>query len=141
MTFLHCRHYNGRDLLTGKSNGKCRAGVDPVYSFCGGVRFGFLKKAPCLQGNGSDIICPAADFPTKEEALAEAKAFEAEMDAFISNLQIVRPTIVKAQKESGEWAGKVECPKCAKPLHWRMAQSNQHIHARCETEGCVSWME
>jgi len=141
MTFLHCKHYNGRDLFNKTSDGKCRAGVDPIYSFCGGNRLGWTQRVPCLHGNGSDLICPASDFPTKEEALEKAKAFEAEMDAFITNLQIVRPAIINAHKDTGAWSGKVDCPKCSKALHWSMAQCNGHIHATCETEGCVSWTE
>lgn len=76
-----------------------------------------------------------------EEAQAKAAAFEAEFDAFIENLTKVRPAIVKAHKDTGAWGGNVGCPKCGKNLRWSMAQCNGHIHAACETKGCVSWME
>ena len=42
--------------------------------------------------------------------------------------------------------GSLCCPVCngggkqERTLHWSMA-SNGHIHARCDTQGCVAWME
>lgn len=35
----------------------------------------------------------------------------------------------------------VECPACKGRLHLSIAAYNGHVHGRCETEGCVSWME
>lgn len=36
--------------------------------------------------------------------------------------------------------GEVDCPHCDGKLKWSMA-SNNHIHAACQTSGCVRWME
>ena len=39
-------------------------------------------------------------------------------------------------------ADSVECPVCkAGRIYYRVAGDNGHMHARCETEGCVMWME
>ena len=141
MSFIHCKHYNGRDLFNGSTGGKCRADVDPIYSFCGGDRFGWVKKVPCLRTNETTAICPAAEYPTKEEAEQSARDFEAYVDQFVKNLSVVRPAIEQQHKETGEWSGSIECPECTKPLHWSKAKCNGHIHAACETEGCLSWME
>lgn len=141
MSFIHCNHYNGRDLFNGSTGGKCRAGVDPIYSFCGGDRFGWVKKVPCLRTNETDAICPAAEYPTQEEARQKAAEFEAYIDDFVALLTKVRPAIEAQHKATGAWSGTLDCPKCAKPLHWSKAQCNGHVHARCETEECVAWME
>lgn len=141
MGFIHCKHYNGRDLFLGDTQGKCRAGVDPIYSFCGGDRTGWVRKVPCLRTNETEAVCPAAEYPTKEEALAKVAEMEAVMNAFIENLRVVRPLIEAQHKATGDWSGEVECPKCAKRLRWSKARCNGHIHAVCKTEGCVQWME
>lgn len=35
----------------------------------------------------------------------------------------------------------VECPACNGRLHLSIAAYNGHVHGKCETPGCVSWME
>lgn len=50
-----------------------------------------------------------------------------------------RVAVLEAGAKPGT-AGETECPVCKGTLVWRMA-SNKHIHARCETVGCVAWME
>jgi hypothetical protein len=38
--------------------------------------------------------------------------------------------------------GVMDCPVCGTgKLHYSRAGYNGHVHARCETDGCVSWME
>ena len=56
-----------------------------------------------------------------------------------------------ALKVAGEWKVKpkpaqdrrevVKCPICNGRLHLSQSSYNGHCHGRCETEGCVSWME
>lgn len=141
MSFIHCKHYNGRDLFNGSAGGKCRAGVDPIYSFCGGERSGWVKKVPCLRTNETEAVCPAAEYPTQEEAQKRAVEMKAAMDRAIAVIAKVRPAIVAEHKATGAWSGKLDCPQCSKPLRWSVARVNGHIHARCETEECVAWME
>jgi hypothetical protein len=38
-------------------------------------------------------------------------------------------------------AGIIKCPKCSGQLHYRVAKLNGHVHAKCQTENCLSWME
>lgn len=141
MSFTHCKHWNGRDLFNGSTGGKCRAGVDPVYSFCGGDRFGWVRKVPCVRPNETDVVCPAADYPTQEEAQAKAAEFEAYVDRFLTIIGKVRPAIDAEHKASGAWSGALDCPQCNKPLHWSKSRYNGHVRGACETEECVSWME
>lgn len=37
--------------------------------------------------------------------------------------------------------GVVPCPVCAGSLQWTRAESNGHIWGKCETDGCLSWMQ
>lgn len=141
MSFIHCKHYNGRDLFMPGSEGKCRAGVDPIYSFCGGDRTGWVRKVPCLRTNETEAICPAAEYPTMEEEEQRQREFQEHSDRFFAALVKVRPAIVAEHERTGLWSGSLTCPQCSKPLHWSMSQSNSHVHARCETDNCIAWME
>jgi hypothetical protein len=59
--------------------------------------------------------------------------------------------ILTALKVAGEWRVKpkppedrhdvVVCPICKGMLHLSQSSYNGHVHGRCKTEGCVSWME
>lgn len=35
----------------------------------------------------------------------------------------------------------IECPCCKGRLHLSQSAYNGHVHGKCETDGCVSWME
>lgn len=35
----------------------------------------------------------------------------------------------------------VKCPICDGKLHLSQSSYNGHVHGKCETEGCLSWME
>lgn len=140
MSFIHCKHYNGRDLFIGKDR-KCKAGVDPIYSFADNELTGWVRKVPCLRTNETSAVCPAAEYPTMEEEKQRQAELKAYMDKFVKNLTVVRPLIEAQHEETGKWSGVVQCPECGKHLRWAKAQCNGHVHAACETEGCVSWME
>lgn len=139
MSGIHCKHYDGREILV--FDGKCRAGIDPRASFCGGNDFGMIKKIPCLKTNTDAPPCEHMIFPTPEEVAADDAAFEAQVADFMMVISTVRPAIEAEHKATGAWSGHLECPKCSKPLHWAKAECNGHVHARCETDNCVAWME
>ena len=51
---------------------------------------------------------------------------------------------IQADAEStGGLTGAVDCPACgqAKALHYGIAASNKHIHARCKTANCIAFMQ
>ncbi len=62
-----------------------------------------------------------------EQALAELRA--------ITENWRVKP------KPAADRRGVVECPCCKSRLHLSQSSYNGHVHGKCETEGCVSWME
>ncbi len=38
--------------------------------------------------------------------------------------------------------GHIQCPVCTTgTLHYSVASLNGHMHATCDTKGCVSWLE
>lgn len=140
MSGLHCKHYRGRDMLV--SNKPCAAGVDPVLSFCDGVRFGWVKRAPCFKSNTDAPHCPAREFPTQEEVDAQYAALEARMNDFTKHMPVARDAILTIARETNASTGMIDCPKCGgNRLHWSRARSNGHVHAQCETADCLGWME
>jgi hypothetical protein len=60
----------------------------------------------------------------------------------IRRMEVVMPVVDKWRKKLP--IGKqeiIECPECKGRLHLSQAGGNGHVHARCETDGCVAWME
>lgn len=45
-----------------------------------------------------------------------------------------------AIRATGKLVGDIECPICFGKLKF-MINFNDHIHAKCETENCLRWME
>ena len=129
-----CKHYRSMEHPT------CNAGV--AYESLKGIPF---KERPCFMRFGKTFSgCNKMDMPTPEEIANE----EREIEARIENIGKARQAIVAHL--GGPWkrgmpsaADVIDCPACgqAKALQFRRAGYNGHIHARCTTEGCVSWME
>lgn len=114
----------------------CLAGID--YDIFQGRPF---EDRPCWHKCGG---CAAAVYPTPEEIAAE----EAEINARCEMLGKARQSIVSHL--GGPWkrgtpgaTGVIDCPVCGggKTLHFSRSGYNGHIHAKCVTEDCVSWME
>jgi hypothetical protein len=135
-----CDHYNGVQML-GRSQKKCGAGIDPIYSFCDGNSFGWVNKAPCFSRNADAPICPQAKFPTPSEIAEREAKFNAYLEDFMNWMPKARDAIVALSKASKTNAGTIDCPKCKAELRWTLAPSNGHVHAKCQTEGCLQWME
>lgn len=126
-----CKHYNGFS-----GNTTCRAGLD----------YGVFKttphsETPCLNREKCEA-CLKSEYRTKEDIERETN----EMNARIARMGVVRLAIVEAC--GGPWksgtagkSGTIECPNCKGQVSFSRASSNGHIHARCNTPGCASWME
>jgi hypothetical protein len=157
----HCRHFGGlgndqdgnripfSDQTKGR--GKCRAGVpyDDVQK-----RGARMIALPCFHVEVDNMpvdgvwpTCPKQSFKTPTELDAEAAEIDAEAEKSIRRIMVVRPAILNhvGVKESGkpvnDLAGKMPCPVCSKTLHYSVSSYNGHIHARCESDDCVSFME
>jgi hypothetical protein len=110
-------------------------------------QWGSFLRTPCVAENTDPVACPDRRFPTREEAEIAVTEREASTKRFLAGMSLARPAIVTHIKERGQWEqsvnGAIPCPVCVTgTLGYRYAGAyNGHIHARCSTEGCVSWME
>lgn len=130
-----CRHFNG--LM----NDECKVGIK--YE---------TVKAPLPEGTGRSFALPCLLEPgghcDKCEPYTEAEA-DAQIEDHkkrMENIMLARAAIVTAigkpwKKGEPGSSGTVECPVCKGKLSYSRAGYNGHIHARCETKDCVSWME
>lgn len=77
--------------------------------------------------------------PTPDE-IAARKVWQ---DARMNKLGVVMTGIMPWRKanKGKSVAEVVECPACKGRLHLSISSYNGHVHGRCETAGCVSWME
>lgn len=131
-----CEHFNGIQ------HGTCRAGVK--YD---DVRRAKTDTTPfqfaCFQDEAGGLTCDKAKWLTREEAEAE----EAETKAMWERTSKAMHAAHDHAKAQGygkgrAGAGFVDCPVCEKGrVYYRVAAYNGHMHASCETDGCVSWME
>ena len=136
-----CVHYCASPTMQAKDQTwKCGAGVD-LHKAWDGVKF---DERPCFldkKGNPNPGALPCEDLlrPTPEEiALAEAHTKEC-MDRMMVVLGGIADWRVKHKGKSH--AEVVVCPACSGRLHLSIAAYNGHVHGKCETSGCVSWME
>jgi hypothetical protein len=133
-----CRHFNG--LM----NDKCEAGV--VYDE--------------LRKDGKDLPCFGPDSPmyrgrnvlAKPVVLAvcgcrsaitpeEAEAAGVEAEKSFARIGTAIAAICKEAKGRKGISGSIKCPCCEGTLKYSIAGSNGHIHARCSTKDCVSFMQ
>jgi hypothetical protein len=91
-----------------------------------------------MEHHRSCIKCDKFEDPTDEEIAAE----EAEWEKVIERLTISGPFIQEMKQKHPEGGQGVDpCPVCQNNLHWSIASCNGHMHGRCETGGCLNWME
>lgn len=83
--------------------------------------------------------CDKYTEPSAEE-IAKSKA---EMEAAMERMTKTFPLISRIKKEhKGEsWKGVEACPVCGGKLHMTHSAFNGHVWGKCETAGCVAWME
>ena len=78
-------------------------------------------------------------FAGMEEADEGMKQLEAMMDGMDKAYHEIRRR--GYGKGNGVSRDAMECPVCGSTLFFRVANCNGHVHARCKTDGCLSWME
>jgi hypothetical protein len=132
-----CKHYRGMH-----ENTQCEAGVAFDSLEHHGTKL-FWESCPCF-GPEASGKCESAAYPTAEEMAAH----DAEMTARFERTCKARDAIV--EHLGGPWKrgtpashGTMDCPVCnaVGSLRFSRASYNGHIHAKCKTAGCVSWME
>lgn len=130
-----CRHFNGP-----VHNKECKANIN-YRNLVGGPDWGWMARMPCA---GASPLrkepvaeCKSRDPYSKEEILEQEKELQKRF-AFIAKAHGDIRKFAKGKDISG---GIISCPACSKPLHFSIAKLNGHIWAKCESEGCVQWME
>ena len=132
---IFCKHHNSE-----RDNKTCAAGV-PYESFRGMP----FDKRPCFSEDGNPRPgCDLVQLPTAQELAAE-DAWLKEQD---QKHGTARQAIVAAcggpwKRGMASMRGVIDCPACGavKSLTYSRSGYNGHIHAKCATKGCVSWME
>ena len=119
-----CVHFNGL------AHSKCDVGISyPTISL----------PTPCFSENANSTQCAPRRFPTEEES----KAYSEEVEARLSSLSSLMPILKKIKQEhkGKSWQGTAECPRCHGKLFLSHAALNGHVWGKCETNGCLAWME
>lgn len=167
MTKGRCKHCSRQGLKTICAlgldlEGMAKAACNPD----GDYRDGLALRLPCdtkewtlalwnREGKASPsqlnciaqkATCLSFTDPTDDEIATD----KAEMDAAMDRMRLVYGLIGKVKKEHTEsWSGIEKCPACGGKLHLRLncffseyqGSNQKHLHGKCETAGCVSWME
>lgn len=132
-----CKHYRGMH-----EKESCEAGIQfkqlPIYG-----QKDFFDLCPCF-GPQPNSCCDKAIYRTAEKLAA----IDAERNIRFQNIGKARNAIVVSL--GGPWkkgtlgsSGCIDCPVCLveKSLRFTRIGYNGHIHARCNTKDCVSWIE
>jgi hypothetical protein len=120
-----CKHFTGIQTKC------CEAGVD--YDSHG-------PMLPCLLIKGERLgKCDKMEFQTPEEVAQS----EVEMEAFFVKIRLVENLVnpLRAEGKKRGYRGTHECPACKGKLHITISPGSGHAHVRCDTKGCVGWLE
>jgi len=140
-----CHHFNG------SQNECCKAGVN--YAELGGPIKGRALRMPCHDPSlfvkrreelGYTLAaCSKLERATREEAEKEAAEIIEHGDRLMKVCAAAHAdATAKGFKKGNGGADSMPCPTgCGGRLYYRVATYNGHMHAKCETEGCASWME
>jgi hypothetical protein len=99
----------------------------------------FPKEQRGQQEPTAHSDCIGYQAPTPEQIAEDElhiKEVMARMDLIMA---AVRPFRDANKGKSAR--GLIECPVCKGKLHLQIAACNGHVWGKCETEGCMSWME
>ncbi len=137
LQYVFCKHYQAMS-----NHDTCKIGV-PYTKFSG---LGFDER-PCFAKpfEPPHPGCDLVELPTQEEL----EKRDVEISERFGRIGAARQTIIAhlggpwTKKKPIGGSGVIDCPCCKgeKTLSFSRASYNGHIHARCSTAGCVSWME
>lgn len=123
-----CLHFRGIQ------NDPCSAGVSIS---------GFAGKIPCIYVNELSTLCEKRTLPSREDAVKMVQEDEAStakhMQAFAAAQKDAK---AKGLGQGSGGRSEMPCPmNCGGTLHYSVSSVNGHMHARCNSQGCVVWME
>lgn len=138
-----CRHYSGT------INPRCAADVHYIELAGPGPRgdnTGYGHRLPCNPAwehdpkHGERVTCERYAPLTDEEWAAK----EAKREAAFDRARKAGPLFDRIRRENKGRSnrGSDPCPACGNgTIMWSIAGYNGHIHARCSTAGCISFMQ
>lgn len=136
-----CIHYQG-------TREDCKAGVN-LRTLVGGPDFGWCTRLPCRSGwrkpdaAGKCVACTQYVGATQEDVDRHEAETKAMIQRANDEMEKVAPLVARIKKENKnrDVSATDRCPICGKALYWSHARYNGHVHMKCETEDCVSFME
>lgn len=135
----YCEHYKPRPGSALQDY--CALGCGASARMDAGRQAGQPNMTPCIGGHkAADVLalCPKWQRRSIEHAEARADSIERTMN----RMAIVDPVVnAWRDKPPRGKAEVIECPACKGRLHLSQSAYNGHVHAKCETPGCVAWME
>lgn len=160
-----CIHFNGLSFGHGGKPHCCGAGVDYRKEFRGHEP-GIALRMPCTEfherpvhGRGTSIKSGEASVLTPvdrkgqtvipcalrvEPTIEQVDAWRKERDAHMAKVFIAFEVAAKWRtkgKPPADRSEVIDCPACTGKLHLYQSAFNGHVHGKCTTPGCVSWME
>lgn len=121
----------------------CALGCDASQRMNDARDAGEPQMTPCIGGHTTPNVlrlCPKWERRSLEHAEKRADA----MEEMLGRMEIVMPVVSKWRvqpKPESDRQEVIECPKCKGRLHLSQSSYNGHVHGKCETDGCVSWMD
>ena len=142
-----CIHYRSPSCGLGNADlTTCEAGVE--YKSVQPKAGPTFRDQPCFlddkgQSKPGALPCEKLRRPTPEEIEAHEQWWKDRMDGMSKVMTAILPWRTEHKKKRIGGAQTIDCPACggAKTLSMTIAAYNGHVHARCATAGCVSWME
>lgn len=137
----YCTHYAPKPGMS--RDDYCSLGCDASKRMKDARDAGEPNMTPCIGGHAAAnvlALCPKWERRSIEHAEQRADDIEKMMQRMTVVMPFVNKwrTHPKPEKSRQEI---VECPQCKGKLHLSQSSYNGHVHAHCETKGCVSWME
>jgi hypothetical protein len=122
-----CKHYTGIDKKV------CQVGIcydsirDPSPD---------TFRYKCYDPD-SAVDCVSYELHTAEELAAQEAEWKDRWKYTLLALQQVKPM----RKRGRSSVGTIECPKCQGVLDYGISGYNGHTRGKCQTEGCITWIE
>jgi len=136
-----CIHFNGIQNTT------CQKGMH-YDQMDAALPLPYRPALPCRKpdakalerlGHRSQCSCPHVEFPSDEVVKKEIEEIGAAVKKMSRVEKLLEPFRKSCTGTGG--SGLQVCPVCNGKLHWSIAGCNGHARVRCETEGCVCWIE
>ena len=132
-----CIHY--RSPHGGETFTDCEA--DVPFSKWDGTKF---ATRPCFlddkgQSKPDVVPCEHLRLPTEKEIADHEIWVNGRIGRMATVMLAIRPWRDAHRKQN--YREVIECPVCKGRLHLSIAACNGHVHGRCETNDCVSWIE